>query len=78
MKYENFSLTGKTALITGGAGLLGVQHAAAIYERLKLPEGSKISGPALLVQPDATTYIDPGLYAVVDDFGNIIMKQEVT
>ena len=32
MKYENFSLTGKTALITGGAGLLGVQHAAAIYE----------------------------------------------
>jgi N-methylhydantoinase A len=42
-----------------------------------LPEGSKISGPALLVQPDATIYIDPGLYAVVDDFGNIIMKQEV-
>lgn len=32
MKYENFSLIGKTALITGGAGLLGVQHAAAIYE----------------------------------------------
>jgi len=56
----------------------GTWHAAAIYERLKLPEGSKISGPALLVQPDATTYIDPGLYAVVDGFGNIIMKQEVT
>ena len=32
MRYENFSLIGKTALITGGAGLLGVQHAAAIYE----------------------------------------------
>jgi NAD(P)-dependent dehydrogenase (short-subunit alcohol dehydrogenase family) len=27
-----FDLTGKTALITGGAGLLGVQHAAALLE----------------------------------------------
>ena len=56
----------------------GRWYDAAIYERLKLPEGSKISGPALLVQPDATIYIDPSLYAVTDDFGNIIMKQEVT
>jgi N-methylhydantoinase A len=56
----------------------GIWYDAAIYERLKLPEGSKISGPALLVQPDATIYIDPSLYAVTDDFGNIIMKQEVT
>ena len=32
MKLENYNLTGKTALITGGAGLLGVQHAAAILE----------------------------------------------
>ena len=56
----------------------GIWYDAAIFDRLKLPEGSKILGPALLVQPDATIYIDPGLYAVVDDFGNIIMKQEVT
>ena len=32
MNLENFSLTGKTALITGGAGMLGIQHAAAILE----------------------------------------------
>ena len=32
MNLENYSLTGKTALITGGAGMLGVQHAAAILE----------------------------------------------
>ena len=54
----------------------GQWHDAAIYDRLLLPQGSNISGPALLVQPDATIYIDPGLYAVVDDFGNIIMKEE--
>ncbi len=29
---EKFGLTGKTALITGAAGILGVQHAAALLE----------------------------------------------
>ena len=32
MNLKNYSLMGKTALITGGAGMLGVQHAAAILE----------------------------------------------
>ena len=32
MILERFSLAGKTALITGGVGLLGIQHAAAILE----------------------------------------------
>ena len=32
MNLENYSLTGKTGLITGGAGMLGVQHAAVILE----------------------------------------------
>lgn len=30
--FEKFDLTGKTALITGGAGLLGIEHAAALLE----------------------------------------------
>ena len=32
MVLERYSLSGKTALITGGVGLLGMQHAAAILE----------------------------------------------
>lgn len=32
MAFEKFDLSGKTALITGGAGLLGQEHAAALLE----------------------------------------------
>jgi NAD(P)-dependent dehydrogenase (short-subunit alcohol dehydrogenase family) len=32
MAFEKFDLSGKTALITGGAGLLGLEHAAALLE----------------------------------------------
>lgn len=37
MAFEKFDLTGKTALITGAAGLLGIEHASAILE-----SGSKV------------------------------------
>jgi NAD(P)-dependent dehydrogenase (short-subunit alcohol dehydrogenase family) len=32
MAFEKFDLTGKTALITGAGGLLGIEHAAALLE----------------------------------------------
>jgi len=32
MAFEKFDLTGKTALITGAVGLLGMEHAAALLE----------------------------------------------
>ncbi len=52
----------------------GTWHDAKIIDRLQLPEGAEIIGPALLVQGDATIYVDPGINAVVDKFGNVIMK----
>jgi N-methylhydantoinase A len=52
----------------------GAWHNGQIIDRLRLPEGAQIHGPALLVQPDATIYLDPFISATVDSFGNIIMK----
>lgn len=33
MKFDAYDLSGKVALVTGGAGLLGVQHASALIEK---------------------------------------------
>jgi N-methylhydantoinase A len=52
----------------------GAFHKAAIYERLDLAVGETIRGPAILEQPDATIYVDPGLVARVDDFGNLVIR----
>lgn len=53
----------------------GTWHDGMIIDRLKLPEGAIVNGPCLLVQPDATIYVDPGLAARVDRLGNIIIEE---
>ncbi len=47
-----------------------------IYERLRLPEGAKIEGPALLEQPDTTIFVEPDLRATVDKHGNLIINRK--
>ena len=54
----------------------GSWHEAKIIDRLRLPEGAIIQGPALLVQGDATIYVDPKLTAKTDALGNIIITAE--
>ncbi len=46
----------------------------AIYDRLALPVGTVINGPAILEQPDTTVLVEPTLQARVDDFGNTIIE----
>jgi N-methylhydantoinase A len=48
---------------------------AVIFDRLALPVGAVVKGPAILEQPDATTVLDPGLTARVDAFGNLIVER---
>jgi N-methylhydantoinase A len=52
----------------------GAYHDAAVYERLELAAGASIHGPAILEQPDTTIFVDPGLTAIVDSFGNLIVR----
>jgi N-methylhydantoinase A len=47
----------------------------AIYERSRLPLGSRLEGPAIVEQSDTTTVIPPGVTAVVDDAGNLRLRR---
>jgi N-methylhydantoinase A len=49
---------------------------ASVYRRLDLPAGATIDGPAILEQPDATIFVDPGLAATVDRFGNLVIARK--
>jgi len=70
-KSQEACLLGARAIWWGGE-----EHQAQIYERLDLPVGARIPGPALLEQPDTTIFIDPGLTGEVDGLGNLIIRFE--
>ncbi|MDE2575114.1 MAG: hydantoinase/oxoprolinase family protein [Rhodospirillales bacterium] len=46
-----------------------------VYERLALPVGAVIAGPAILEQPDTTILIEPGMTGTVDRFGNLLLER---
>ena len=51
----------------------GSWQEAALYERLLLPIGATIEGPAVLDQPDATIVVEPESWARVDAVGNLVL-----
>lgn len=44
-----------------------------IYDRERLPPGVRFDGPAIVEQLDATSVIDPGARAAIDELGNMIV-----
>ena len=54
----------------------GAFHEAGLYDRLSLAVGEYVAGPAILEQPDTTIFVDPGLAATVDAFGNLVIRPE--
>lgn len=48
---------------------------APVYDRLALPVGADVAGPAILEQADTTIYLDPGLRGRVDDLGNFVIER---
>ena len=66
---------GPVAPRTHRAVHVGTWHEAAVYDRLALPVGAEIEGPAILEQPDTTILVEPGLRARVDRFGNVILDR---
>ncbi|MEM7696655.1 MAG: hydantoinase/oxoprolinase family protein [Pseudomonadota bacterium] len=53
----------------------GAWYEAAIFDRLSLPVGVRVAGPAVLEQADTTILIEPGFEGRVDAFGNVILER---
>ena len=47
----------------------------AIFDRARLPVGARLSGPAIIEQPDTTTVIPPGYAAAVEASGNLRIRR---
>jgi N-methylhydantoinase A len=50
-------------------------HDTSIYDRLSLPVGTVVHGPAILEQLDTTILIEPDLQGTIDAYGNVIIER---
>ena len=64
--------TGTRTLTLGQAGEATV---AACFRRADLVLGDTIAGPALIVEPQTTTFVSPRFEARIDTAGNIVMTR---
>lgn len=53
----------------------GNLHDTPVYQRPALDTQSVILGPALIEQDDTTVFVDPGLVAHTDIYGNLIIRR---
>ena len=53
----------------------GTWRETPVLDRLALPVGAVVAGPAVLEQPDTTILIEPGHQGRVDRFGNLVLEE---
>jgi N-methylhydantoinase A len=56
----------------------GAEVDASLFERRDLKPGSRFTGPAVVIQDDATTWATPGFRGEVDPYGNLILRRNRT
>jgi 5-oxoprolinase (ATP-hydrolysing) len=53
----------------------GREHSAQVYRRGELPAGFAFSGPALVLENGATTFVEPGWRAQISGDGDLILQR---
>ncbi|MFQ5659454.1 MAG: hydantoinase/oxoprolinase family protein [Gammaproteobacteria bacterium] len=66
------------AVKTESGRLYGSKHAVGIFQRAQLPVGTVLTGPVIVCDTVATTYVAPGWQSRLDHYGNLRMKRIVT
>ena len=60
-----------------GPGLLPSQEHGKVIVREAIAPGDRITGPAMIVEETATTYVEPGWQAEADEHGNLVLTRAV-
>jgi 5-oxoprolinase (ATP-hydrolysing) len=60
-----------------GTFMAGARHSTPVHERAGLAEGAVVEGPALIIDPVATTAVEPGWRATIDGEGCMILTRAV-
>ena len=60
------------AIYTGGA-----THQARVFDRETMAPDDTIDGPAIVIEPTATTLVEPGWRARMDERGNLVLTRAV-
>ena len=57
--------------------IAGVPTQTPVHARAELAPGAGIAGPALIAEPQTTTWVAPGFAARIDGAGNIVMSRQM-
>ena len=69
--------TDPTVQATHAAYMAGANHDTPFYDRSVLAPGAVIDGPAVIVEDTATTVIEPGWQATMNDLGDLVLVRVV-
>ena len=61
--------------ISSKATIYGMDQSVPVVHRAQLGSGSSVSGPALLVETNATTWLAPTWRATCDPYGNLMLER---
>ena len=50
-------------------------HEGTVVDRTRLRPGNGVRGPALIIDPESTTFLPPGYAARVDAYANLVVRR---
>ncbi|MGE3960474.1 MAG: hydantoinase/oxoprolinase family protein [Dehalococcoidia bacterium] len=66
---------GATEVARGVVVVDGIEYDTPFYERPDFRPGDSVSGPAIVLQVDSTTLVEPGWTASADHLGNLLLER---
>ncbi len=71
------AVEGRSEAVQRPSSALGTNGSVPVIDRAGLSPGTRVAGPALIIDPSQTTVVEPGWQAEVDPLGNLILTRAI-